>query len=115
MSMESSQQWEKVLAQSPVGLLAQVEDAWVVSLYIHVAEFIRRVVIHRREHDVQAWRSWILKDRSSHPFWWLTADLVPPPFLSVRDVGMGREIFRTGPAGIDGELRNAWMPFLVLG
>ena len=48
-SVESFQ----LLPQSPVGLLAQVEHAWVVSLYIQVAEFIRMVVIHRREHDVQ--------------------------------------------------------------
>ena len=76
-SVESSQQWEKVLAQGQVGPVAQVEflglgglqdfHAWVVSLYIQVAEFIRRVVIHRREHDVQAWRSWIWEDRSSRP------------------------------------------------
>ena len=36
----------------------------------------------------------------------------PPSILSVQDVGMGRDIFRTDPAGIDGELHNASMPFL---
>ena len=39
----------------------------------------------------------------------------PPPVLSVRNVGMGRDIFRTDPAGIDGELPRCLDALLVLG
>ena len=62
------------------------------------------MVIHRREYNIKAWLSFFLEDRS-HSKRWLRADLVPPsPFLSVLDA-------KTDPAGIDRELRNAWMPF----
>ena len=62
-SVESSRRQVELLG------LGGLQDfhAWVVSLYIQVAEFIRRVVIHRSEHDVQAWRSWIWEDMSSRP------------------------------------------------
>ena len=86
-SFELSQQWEKILADGPAGPVTRLEflgtgglqdyHAWVVALYNQVVEFIRKVVIHRREHNIKAWRTWVLEDRSSHPYRWLRPDLVP--------------------------------------
>ena len=75
-SFELSQQWEKVLAAGPVGPVTQVEflglgglqeyHAWVVAMYNQVVELILicNVVIHRKEHNIKAWRTWVLEDRS---------------------------------------------------
>ena len=83
----------------------------VVALYNRVVDYIRSIVIHRRDHNIRAWRAWVLEDRSSHPYRWLRPDLVlPAPILSVRDPS-GGDIFHTDPWQIDRELRKAWMPF----
>ena len=76
-STELSSQWEKVLAGAPSGPLFQVEflgsggledcHAWVASLYNQVVDLIHNVVVHRKEHDIRAWRTWCLEERSSHP------------------------------------------------
>ena len=121
-SLELSQQWERILADGPTGPVTQLEflgmgglqdfHAWVVSLYNQVVDFVRKVVIHRREHVIRAWRSWVLEDRSSHPYRCLRPDLVPPaPILAVKDRQSGKESFLTDPKIIDQELRSAWMPF----
>ena len=121
-SLELSQQWEKVLASGPVGPFTELAflgpggmgefHAWVVVLHDGVVGHIRRVVSRRREHGIRAWRTWILEDRSTHPFRWLRPDMVPPaPILSVKDPVSGKECFHTDPWRIDRELRNAWMPF----
>ena len=41
--------------------------AWVVALYNQVVNFIRKIVTHRRDNTIKAWRTWVLEDRSSHP------------------------------------------------
>ena len=115
-SLELSQQWERILADGPTGPVTQLEflgmgglqdyHAWVLSLYNRVVEFVRKVVIHRREHGIRAWRTWVLEHRSSHPYRWLRPDLVPPaPILAVKDRQSGKESFLT-----DQELRSSWMP-----
>ena len=112
----------KEFAAGPVGPVTHIEylgtgglreyHAWVVALHNHVIEFIRQTVIHRREHNIKAWRAWVLEDRSSHPYRWLRPDLVPPaPTPSVRDPESGSEVFHMDPGQIDRELRRAWMPF----
>ena len=120
-SLELTRQWERVLSDSPAGPFSDLEfvgsgglgdyHAWVVALYKSVVNYIRNIVIHRRDHNIKAWRAWVLEDRSSHPYRWLRPDLVPPaPILSVRD-SSGNNVFHTDPWQIDGELRKAWMPF----
>ena len=120
-SLELTRQWERVLSDSPAGPFSDLEfvgsgglgdyHAWVVALYNRVVNYIRNIVIHRRDHNIKAWRAWVLEDRSSHPYRWLRPDLVPPaPILSVRD-SSGNNVFHTDPWQIDGELRKAWMPF----
>ena len=107
-SFELSHQWEKILADGPAGPVTRLEflgmgglldfHAWVVYLYNQVVEFIRKVVSHRKEHNIKAWRTWVLEDRSSHPCRWLRPDLVPPaPILSVKDPQSGRDSFLTDP------------------
>ena len=121
-NFEISQQWEKILADGPVGPVTRLEflgagglqdyHAWVIALYGQVVDFIRKIVAHRRDHNIMAWRTWVLEDRSSHPCRWLRPDLVPPaPILSVRDSVSGKEVFHTDPSQIDRDLRRAWMPF----
>ena len=84
----------------------------MVALYNRVVEYIRNIVIHRREYNIKAWRAWVLEDRSTHPYRWLWSHLVPPaPILSIREPESGRDVFHTDPWQIDRELRRAWMPF----
>ena len=87
-SLELSQQWGKILTDGPVGPFQELEflgsgglgdfHAWVISLYNNVVDHIRKVVLHRKDHNIRAWRNWILEDRSAHLSWWLRPDLVPP-------------------------------------
>ena len=120
-SLELTNQWEKVLTDSPVGPFSDLEflgsgglgeyHAWVVALYNRVGNYIRSVVIHRRDHNIKAWKTWVLEDRSAHPYRWLRPDLVPPaPILSVPGPS-GKDVFYTDPWQIDSELRKAWMPY----
>ena len=48
-----------------------------------IAEFVQRVVVHRKDFAIRGWRSWVLEDPLVHPYKWLRPDLIPPaPFLS---------------------------------
>ena len=46
---------------------ATISDRVGVSRRQSLPQFNRRVLIHRSEHHVQGWSSWIWEDRSSHP------------------------------------------------
>ena len=91
-SFELSHQWEKILADGPTGPVTQLEflgmgglrdfHAWVVGLFNQVVEFVRKVVNQRKEHNIRAWRTWVLEDWSSHPYRCLRPDLVPPGSFS---------------------------------
>ena len=57
-----------------------------------LSDFIHRVVVHRRDEAIRAWRNWLREDARVrnwlredplvHPYTWLGPDVVPPaPFL----------------------------------
>ena len=63
---------------SLLGFRANVDD--VIDA---ITEFVKRVVIHRREFAIQGWENWVLEDPLVHPYQWLRTDLVPlAPLLS---------------------------------
>ena len=46
-----------------------------------LAQFIRGVVVHRRDSAFRGWRTWVLEDPLVHPYKWLRPDIVLPPPL----------------------------------
>ena len=125
-SVELLLQWDRVLG---LGLLGPVtwDDSFaarscglgesrrlVGGLYCRLSDFIRRVVVHRRDVAITSWRSWLREDPRVHPYKWLRSDLMSPaPFLQCEP--------RLTPCGsgvlanlvrIDEEFRKAWLPYL---
>ena len=82
-----------------------------------ITEFVKKVVVSRRDFALQGWRSWILEDPLVHPYRWLRSDLVPPaPFLvCVPGITVGGSGVLVEPHAIDEQLRRAWMPFFCRG
>ena len=76
---------------------------WVVTLCNLVVEFVRKVVSNWKEHNVRAWRTWVLEDKSSHPIRWLRPYLVPLSLtLAIQNPSGGkRQVVFTNPAGIE--------------
>ena len=82
-----------------------------------VTEFVKLVVVSRRQSAIRGWRNWILEDPLVHPYRWLRADLVPPaPFLVCDPASTvdGSGIL-VEPHAIDQQFRKAWMPFFCRG
>ena len=80
-SVELLVQWDRVLDVGPLGPFTQ-SDYLAADLYCRLSDFIHRVVVHRRDVAITAWRSWLQEDPLFHPYKWLRHDLVPPaPFL----------------------------------
>ena len=123
--IELHRQWSCCLANEPPGFLDWGSlvaapstgvagfKAEVIAAIDTVSDFVRRVVVCRREAAIRGWRNWILEDPLVHPYRWLRADLVPPaPFLvcDPRYTVDGSGIL-VEPHAIDAEFRRAWMPF----
>ena len=78
-----------------------------------ITEFVRQVVVHRRDFAIREWRNWVLENPLVHPFRWLRPDLVPPaPFLNSdpKDAVNGSGVL-VEPHAIDEHFRKASMPF----
>ena len=95
-SVELTSQWDRILRAAPVhpvtwedfdsvlgvgvGLFRQV----VSGLHSGLTEFIRQVVVRRREKGIPGWREWLREDPLIHPYKWLGPGLVPLlPFFRV--------------------------------
>ena len=90
-------QWDQCLRLGPSGPVTE-DDYFAVGscglgesrrlvgdLYSRLTDFIHRVVVHRLDVAITAWRSWLREDPLVHPYKWLRPDLVPPaPFSSAR-------------------------------
>ena len=74
----------------------------VGDLHCRLSDVIHRVVVHRRDVAITAWRNWLREDPLVHPYKWLRPDLVPPaPFLQCQA--------HLTPGGYE-EFRKAWLP-----
>ena len=75
-------------------------------------DFLRQVVVFRRDVGLRKWVNWLREDLSSGPYAWLRPDFVPPsPFLVVKDPQTKSSRMLVEPHLIDAEFRKAWMPF----
>ena len=73
-----------------------------------MSDFLKQVVVSRRDVGIRKWVSWLREDFSS----WLRPDFVlPSPFLVVKDSQTQSTRFLVEPHLIDAEIRKAWMPF----
>ena len=128
-SLELNEQWSCIARSGHVGCLdwASLENgpragllefqARVGDAIDAITDFVKKVVVSRKDFAVQGWRDWILEDPLVHPFRWLRSDLVPPaPFL-VCDSGItvGGSGILVEPHAIDEQFRRAWMPFFCRG
>ena len=124
-SLELNKQWACNDRSGPVGYLdwaslengpqagllefqSRVGDAFDV-----ITDFVKRVVVSRKDFAVQGWRNWILEDPLVHPYKWLRPDLVPPAPFWVCDPGstVGGSGILVEPHAIDEQFRRAWMQF----
>ena len=127
--LELHRQWSCILGSGPIACLnwialvsspqsgilefrAEVGDAIGC-----ITDFVKKVVISRKDFAIQKWRNWILEDPLVHPYRWLRSDLVPPaPFLAC-DPGVtsGGSGILVEPHAIDEQFRRAWLPFFCRG
>ena len=96
-SVELTAQWNRILAAGslcPVtfGDLHAVEGLGIGDFHrvvsdVHhrLSDFIREVVVHRRDEAIKVWRNWLREDPMVHPYKRLRPDLVlPAPFLQCK-------------------------------
>ena len=124
-SVELAVQWDRILALGPMYPVTLDDLSFNrdlgIGAFFHAAsgvhrrlgEFIRQVVVHRREEATRGWRNWVREDPLVHPYRWLRPDLVPSaPFLQcephLNPDGSG---VLSDPARIDEEFRKAWLPY----
>ena len=127
--LELDEQWSGVMRAGPVGCLdwAALEEgpragllgfqASVGEALDAITDFVKKVVVSRKESAIRDWRNWIMEDPVVHPYRWLRSDLVPPaPFL-VCDASdsVGGSGILVEPHAIDAQFRRAWMPFFCRG
>ena len=85
---------------------------WVFDSLELLNDFLKRVVVSRRDVGVRKWTRWLREDLGSRPYVWLRPDFVPPsPFLVVKDPHTQSSRILVEPHLIDAEFRNAWMPY----
>ena len=67
---------------------------WVFDSLGLLKDFLKRVVVSRRDIGIRKWTWWLREDLSSRPYAWLRPDFVPPsPFLVVRILRLGLLVF----------------------
>ena len=85
---------------------------WVFDSLEVLFEFLKQVVVSRRDVGVRKWTRWLREDLSSRPYVWLPPDFVHPlPFLVFKDPQNQSSRILVEPHLIDAEFRKAWMPF----
>ena len=122
-SVELTAQWDRIHAAGPLypsdlsmvrGVGIGAFDHAVSDVHHHrLSDFIHAVVVHRRDEAIREWRNWIREDPLVHPYRWLCPDLIPPaPFLQCKPhLTPGGSGVLADPAGIDEEIRMAWLPY----
>ena len=85
---------------------------WVFDSLELLNDFLKRVVVSRRDVGVRKGTRSLREDFGFRPYVWLRPDFVPPsPFLVVQDPHTQSYRILVEPHLIDAEFRNAWMPF----
>ena len=75
-------------------------------------DFLKQVVVSRRDVGIRKWTWWLREELSSRPYAWLRPDFVPPsPFLTVKDPQTESSRILVEPHLNEAEFRKAWMPF----
>ena len=127
--LELHRQWSCILGSGPIACLNWValvrgSQNGILEFRVQVGDaiecitdFVKKVVISRKDFAIRKWRNWILEDPLVHPYRWLRSDLVPPaPFLAC-DPGVttGGSGILVEPHAIDEQFRRAWLPFFCRG
>ena len=85
---------------------------WVFDSLEVLNDFLKQVVVSRRDTGVRKWTGWLREDLGSRPYAWLRPDFVPPsPFLIVKDPQTQSSRILVEPDLIDAGFRKAWMPY----
>ena len=85
---------------------------WACDSLDVLSDFIKEVVVNRRDTGIRRWTRWLREDLGVRPYVWLRPDFVPPsPFLVVKDSLTKASSILVEPHLIDAEFRKAWMPF----
>ena len=117
--------WGAVCRHGPCGPLSSIHPwdsgippdlhgfkRWVSDSLELLNDFLKQVVVSRRDVGVRKWTRWLREDLSSRPYVWLRPDFVPPfPFLVVKDPQTQSSRILVVPHLVDAEFRKAWMPF----
>ena len=84
-------------------------------LHQRLSDFIRGIVVNRRDEAFRAWRNWLREDPVVHPKKWLRPDMVPPaPFLQCKlHFTPGGSGVLADPARIDVKFRKALLSLLL--
>ena len=91
--------WGAVCRHGPCGRLSSLHPwdsgippdlhgfyKWVFDCLELLNDFLKQVVVSRRDVGIRKWTRWLREDLSSRPYVWLWPDFVPPsPFLVVKD------------------------------
>ena len=87
--------WEAVCRHGPCGLISSLDPwdkwipldlhgfyKWVFDSFELFNDFLKRVVISRRDVGVRRWTSWLREDLGSGPYAWLRPDFVSNSVIS---------------------------------
>ena len=77
---------------------------WVFDSLGLLNDFLRQVVVSRRDILIRQWTMWLREDLSSRPYAWLRPDFVKDPQTKSSRI-------LVEPHLIDAEFRKAWIPF----
>ena len=123
--VELTAQWNRILYIEPLHPVV-LDDLHAVEgfglgdfcrvvgdLHRRLSDFIRSIVVHRRDEAIRGWRNWLREDPLVHPYKGLHPDLVhPAPFLQCQPhLTPGGSGVLADPARIDEEFRKAWLPY----
>ena len=117
--------WGAVCRQGPCGPVCTLEPwegwippdlhgffKWIFDALQFLNDFVKQVVIDRRDPGLHRWAAWLGEDLSARPYAWFRPDFVPPsPFLVIRDPEAQTSRILVEPHLMDAEFRKAWMPF----
>ena len=117
--------WDAVCRHGPCGLISSLHPRdnwipldlqgfykWVFDSVDLLNDFLKQIVVSRRDIGIRKWTWWLREDLSSRPYSWLRLDFVlPSPFLIVEDHQTESSRILVEPHLIDAEFRKAWVLF----
>ena len=117
--------WSAVCRHGPCGPISSLSpwdrwihpdlhgfEKWVFDSLGLLNDFLKQVVVSRRDLGIRKWTWWLREDLSSRPYAWPRPDFVPPsPFLVIKGPPTQSSQIIVEPHLIDAEFRKAWMPY----